>query len=137
MSGEMTPLQRELEDIFNQLGLPPLSVLEELAGRWDELAGPPWEGVSFPLVIRHGELTVQSREAALVRVLAFSANQLQARLERHFGPGVVRSVKVAAPPRRTSSLNDKNPGQTGFSSAPKSASAADGKPWVNRGTRLE
>ena len=137
MSGELTPLQRDLEDIFTQLGLAPLSVLEELAGRWDELAGPPWEGVSFPLIIRHGELTVQSREAALVRVLAFSANQLQARLERHFGPGVVRSVKVAAPPRRPSSPDGKNPGQTGFSSTPKSSSAADGKAWVNRGTRLE
>lgn len=115
MSGDLAPLRRDLEEIFTQLGLAPLAVLEELAVRWDELAGPPWAGASDPLVIRHGELTVQSKEAAMVRVLAFSANQLQARLERHFGPGVVRSVRVAAPPRRPASPDGKNPGQTGFS----------------------
>lgn len=137
MKGELTPLQRDLDDIFTQLGLAPLSVLEELAGRWDELAGPPWEGVSSPLVIRHGELTVQSREAALVRILAFSANQLQERLERHFGPGVVRSVKVAAPPRRHSSSEGKNPGKTGFSAGSESSAAPGRKGLGSGGTRLQ
>lgn len=137
MSGEPTPFQRDLDDIFTQLGLAPLSVLEELAGRWDELAGPPWEGVSSPLVIRHGELTVQSQEAALVRVLAFSASQLQERLEQHFGPGVVRSVKVAAPPRRSSSPDGKNPGKTGFSTGSETAAAPGRKGLGSRRTRLE
>lgn len=105
MSGEMSPLRRELDEIFTRLGLAPLPVLEELTGRWDELAGPPWAGASSPAAVRHGELLVRASEAALVRVLAYSAPKLQARLERHFGPGVIRSVKVAAPARHPSSAD--------------------------------
>lgn len=97
-AGAMKTLPAAFRDVFVQEGLPPIRRLLELYRRWPELAGPQWASCAEPLVIRNGELLVESSDRRIVRRLGHDAKRLAARLNRHFGPGFVDRVRVIGPP---------------------------------------
>lgn len=98
-AGAPAPLPAAVRDIFAQEGLPPIRRLLELYRRWPELAGPQWAACAEPLVVRNGELLVESSDRRIVRRLGHDAKRLAARLNRHFGEGFVDRVRVIGPPR--------------------------------------
>lgn len=97
-AGAVRPLPAAFRDIFVQEGLPPIRRLLELYRRWPELAGPQWAACAEPLLVRNGELLVESSDRRIVRRLGHDANRLAARLNRHFGEGFVDRVRVIGPP---------------------------------------
>lgn len=97
-AGAVKTLPTAFRDIFAQEGLPSTRRLLELYRRWPELAGPQWAACAEPLVIRNGELLVESSDRRIVRRLGHDAKRLAARLNRHFGEGFVDRVRVIGPP---------------------------------------
>ena len=91
-------LPAAVRDIFAQEGLPPIRQMLELYRCWPELAGPQWAACAEPLVVRNGELLVESSDRRIVRRLGHDAKRLAARLNRHFGEGFVDRVRVIGPP---------------------------------------
>ena len=96
--GTAAALPAAVRDIFAQEGLPPIRQMLELYRRWPELAGPQWAACAEPLVVRNGELLVESSDRRIVRRLGHDAKRLAARLNRHFGEGFVDRVRVIGPP---------------------------------------
>lgn len=99
MNQDISPIGDLLGPTLAKLGIADLGTMIELSERWDELAGAPWAENSTPQIIRHGELVVESRSSAAVRLLRYAAESLAKRLSDHFGAGTVTSVRVIGPSR--------------------------------------
>ncbi|MGH8923905.1 MAG: DciA family protein [Acidimicrobiia bacterium] len=99
MSGKPEALESVLSRLLGTLGLPSPDLLPRLRGSWDDLAGPPWAGQSRPVLIRRGELLVESNAPQLVSILRYASGELLRRLDTELGPGKIETIRVA-PPRR-------------------------------------
>ncbi|HJR88252.1 MAG TPA: DUF721 domain-containing protein [Acidimicrobiia bacterium] len=94
MSGKPEALDSVLSRILGNLGLPPPDLLPRLQQSWDDLAGPPWAGQSSPLLLRRGELVVESASSQLVSILRYASGELLRRLDEELGPGRVDTIRV-------------------------------------------
>ncbi|MGH8959334.1 MAG: DciA family protein [Acidimicrobiia bacterium] len=99
MTGKPESLESVLSRLLNSLGLPTPDLLPRLRESWDELAGPPWAGQSSPVLVRRGELVVESASAQLVSILRYASGELLRRLDDEFGPGKIDTIRVAGPRR--------------------------------------
>lgn len=79
------------------LGIERVDVTLTLMEEWNEIAGPPWAGVSTPVVVKGGELIVEAASATTVRFLRYSVGELLRRLDERFGEGVVATITVRPP----------------------------------------
>lgn len=68
-----------------------------LRDNWDELAGPPWAGVSQPLGLQGGELLVEAAVPGLVATLRYAERALVATLAEALGTDAVKVVRVVPP----------------------------------------
>lgn len=89
-----------LPSLLAGLGIARLDVMLRLAAEWQDLVDEPWRSHTVPQILRDGELVVEARNAAAVRMLRYGAGGLVERLAAEFGADVVRSVEVVAPGRR-------------------------------------
>ncbi len=99
MSGKPEALYSVLARILGNLGLPPPDLLPHLQQSWDDLAGPPWAGQSSPVLLRRGELVVESASPQLVSILRYASGELLRRLDAELGPGRIDTIRVAGPRR--------------------------------------
>ena len=99
MSGKPEALDSVLARILGNLGLPPPDLLPHLQQSWADLAGPPWAGQSSPVLLRRGELVVESASPQLVSILRYASGELLRRLDAELGPGRIDTIRVAGPRR--------------------------------------
>jgi hypothetical protein len=99
MSGKPEALDSVLSRILANLGLPPPDLLPRLQETWSHLAGPPWAGQSSPVLLRGGELVVESDSPQLVSILRYASGELLRRLDEELGPGRIDTIRVSGPRR--------------------------------------
>jgi hypothetical protein len=90
-----------LADALRRLGIAPIEVIVDLEEHWDEVAGPPWVGISRPVVLRDGELVVEAVSGPAVGLLRYAVGDLHRRLDSRLGPGMVDRIAVRLPGRKT------------------------------------
>jgi hypothetical protein len=104
MTGErratLKPVGDLIPAVLAGLGIGRLDVMLRLAEEWTELVEEPWKTHTVPLILRDGELVVEAKTPAAVRMLRYGATALVEHLTAIFGPDVVHSVEVVAPGRR-------------------------------------
>lgn len=99
MSAKPEALESVLSRLLHSMGLPSPDLLPQLRETWDVLAGPPWAGQSSPVLIRRGELVVESNSSQLVSVLRYASGELLRRLDEEFGAGRIDTIRVTGPRR--------------------------------------
>lgn len=99
MSGKPEALESVLTRLLSRLGLASPELLPRLRESWDQLAGPPWAGQSSPLLVRHGELIVESNSPQMVSILRYASGELLRRLDDELGPGRIETIRVSGPRR--------------------------------------
>ena len=97
---DLHPVGALLKSILGSMGLDRVQLTLTLMEEWDDLAGSPWVGASNPLVVKDGELIVESTSPTTVRFLKYAVGDLMRRLDDRFGEGVIESVTVRPPPSR-------------------------------------
>lgn len=96
----LKPVGDLLPSVLARLGIARLDVMLRLAEEWTDLVDDPWKTHTTPLILRDGELVVEAKNAAAVRMLRYGAPALVEHLDAIVGPDVIRSVEVVAPGRR-------------------------------------
>lgn len=87
-------LGRLLDTVLQGLGGPGVDAIVFVHERWAELVGPEVAGVSRPLGIREGRLSVTVDGPAWADHLRWSEPEVLARIEQVVGPGTVTSLAV-------------------------------------------
>lgn len=96
MSGKPEALDSVLSRILATLGLPPPDLLPRLQQSWDDMAGPPWAGQSSPVLLRRGELVVESTSPQLISILRYASGELLRRLDEELGSGRIDTIRVVS-----------------------------------------
>lgn len=91
---DLEPIGSDVEALLGKLGMPPAVDLGRLVTDWEEVAGPPFAGVSAPVGIDSGELIVEVADGAAASLLKYRIGPLLDRLTAHFGEGIVDRVKI-------------------------------------------
>lgn len=99
MSAKPEALDSVLSRLLANFGLPSPDLLPRLQQSWPDLAGPPWAGQSAPVLLRRGELVVESASPQLVSILRYASGELLRRLDEELGPGRIDTIRVTAPRR--------------------------------------
>ena len=99
MNDKPEALESVLSRLLHTLGLPSPDLLPRLRESWDDLAGPPWAGQSSPVLLRRGELVVESVSPQLVSILRYASGELLRRLDEELGSGRIDTIRVAGPRR--------------------------------------
>jgi hypothetical protein len=89
-----------LPSLLAGLGIGRLDVMLRLSSEWEELVDDPWKTHTVPQILRDGELIVEAKNAAAVRMLRYGTAALVEHLTAEFGPDVIRSVEVVSPGRQ-------------------------------------
>ncbi len=93
-------LEELLDSVLAGLGGPAVDVLVLVHERWSELVGTEVAGVSRPMGIRDGCLTVTVEGPAWADHLRWSEPEVLARIDRLVGAGIVTSLTVRIAGRR-------------------------------------
>ncbi len=75
----------------------PPEVLISLQDEWSTLAGRPWADHTRPVVVAGGELIVEAAAPGLVAGLRYATGDLQRKLDKRFGAGMIESIRVRPP----------------------------------------
>ena len=67
---------------------------------WAQVAPPPWDSGSEPLVILGSELVVRASSGHGVRLLRYAIGDLLEALHRRYGTEAITEVRVVAPSGR-------------------------------------
>ena len=94
---DLTNVSGPLRDALRRLGLGNMDALFRLMNEWDTVAGAPWAGASSPVFLKDGELVVEAKALAAIRMLRYATGDLMESLDEFCGPGVVDSVRIVGP----------------------------------------
>ena len=97
MRDDLHRIDGDVRRALSRLGLGEVETMLHLRDDWDDLAGPPWAGVSQPLGLQGGELVVEAAVPGLVATLRYAERALVETLSEALGEGRVRVVKVVPP----------------------------------------
>jgi len=96
----LKPVGDLLPSLLAALGIARLDVMLRLSSEWESLVDDPWKTHAIPQILRDGELVVEAKNSAAVRMLRYGASALAEQLAAEFGTDVIRSVDVVPPGRQ-------------------------------------
>lgn len=96
---EPSPLGELLRSLIRGLGGAEPETWQRMRDEWKEIAGSPWAERSTPVSLVARTLTVRVESPAALSVLKYGRNSLLENLQRAFGEGAVKDIRVVSPGR--------------------------------------